>query len=149
MSLTLITSSLQRKSILSSNEQIFRSVSSLIAVKSVAIDGALEGGIDESRLWLVWPMALKRRNIYGRPLCGERGQISSEPYTEHQKQSPSLHIRKVRIDLLWNLLPAKWEISEAGHHQQFPHHRPFPFQIQTIRSRELTLTTIHFFSSIM
>ncbi|KAL4653627.1 hypothetical protein ACB092_01G318500 [Castanea dentata] len=35
-------------------------------------------------------MASRRR--YCRPLCGEREQISLEPYTEQQKQSPSLHV---------------------------------------------------------
>ena len=78
-------------------------------------------------------------------MCGEREQISSELYTEHQKQFPSLHIQKVCIDFFWNFLSAKREISEAGHHQQFPHHRPFPFQIQTIRSPEPTSTTVHFY----
>ena len=80
-------------------------------------------------------------------MCGEREQISSKPYTEQEKQSPSLHIRKVCIEFFWNFFSAKREISKAGHHHQFPHHRPFPFQIQTIRSPELTSTTIHFFFS--
>ena len=79
-------------------------------------------------------------------MCGERKQISLEPYTELPKQSPSLHIRKVRIEFFWNFLPMKREISKDGHHHQFSHHCPFPFQIHTIKSPKPTSTTVHFFS---